>query len=385
MALPVTITTQGTVSQGCGGPFISSGGNVYVVLKDDVTTSKFRAFKATDPTSSFSNVGTDPQVTSGLNIQILAAAQDGDNIHVVTCDASVATSVNFRYHVFSMSSDSWTTTNEAIILAINSLVVSNVDIKVRSNGDVVVLYQGAKDAVMGSDYERVDYARRVSGVWTTGVAVDNAGQTQWRVGSSVKGGSDRTHFFFLDNGLNDAYQRTLTSANALETFPAAFNTAVNGGGNAPNHRGTSYDSGGTFKVRQPLEVADYNSVKFDSADAPTVSQDTDITGATAASRLPYRASFSADGTTLWHTFLTDTTLDIYTQSNANDGGWSAPASFYTGTVSEVFTNVYTRGSETVLAMVFMETDPKYHEQVLSTATPTSLIFNPRPFQPFLVR
>lgn len=370
MAFPTTITTGGDVNVGGGIPYLSSSGNVYVIVRDDTTLSKFRAFKATDPASSFSNVGTDPQVTSTNTVQALATTQVGDVIHVATLDYVSVATIDIRYHTFSMSSDSWTLTNETVKdnYAVVDTGLSHVHISTRSNGDVIIFYNGPKVANMGSDRDRVYYARRVSGSWTVDTIVDNGGATHWYTGGIVPGSSDRHHLFFWDQGVSDAYQRCLRSANTLETFPTAFDTTLTSNTDAMIELGVSYDASGTQKVRFPYQrvvSTDLSSAKMDSADTPTVTEDNDITGATnVAANLVNLASFSADGTTLWNTFI-ENGFAIYTQSNANDGGWSTPALFYSSTtVGRIYTNIYTRAGDIVLGIVFSETDPKYHEKVL---------------------
>jgi len=372
MAFPTSVGNF--VDRGCGGPFLSSGGNVYIIGTAPGDTTKLSAYKATDPTVSFSNVGTDFAMTSGSGIGVLAATQVGDNIHVATHDAASATTNQIRYHIFSMSSDTWTTTNEAIkgtnfSTVSASTTIYGLGISLRSDGDVIVIYQGPLVANMGSDRERVYYARREAGVWTVDVALDNGGATHWYVGGVVIGSSDRMHLFFQDNGAADGYQRCLRSANTLETFPTAFELGLQGSSGAMKARGASYDSAGTIKVRFPDYSGTANEIdtgECDSADTPTMSNSSDITGASSASQNANRSSFAANGTTLWHAYA-DTAGDIDAQSNANGGGWSAPAVFYAGTVQEVYTNVYTRNGDTVLAIVFDETGTKYTEKVLSTA------------------
>ena len=379
MAFPTTITTGGDANKGGAIPYLSSAGNVYVIVHDDTTTSKIRAFKATDPTSSFSNVGTDVTVTSGNEITGLGTVQAGDVIHVVSQDTDVASTgvlTSVLYHKFDMASDTWSLTNEAISTAFNVATIEardKVAINLRSNGDAIVLYNGPKVANMGTDRNRVYYARRVSGTWTSDVVVDNGGATSWICGVTVSGSSDRSHFFFLDDGADDGYQRTLTSANTLETFPASFDTTTASSPNIMRQGNISYNSSGTQKVRSLYGDSTSNTLlniaKCDSADAPTMSTETDITGATDTNGVNniFMSSLSADGTTLWNVFI-DSNLDVYTQSNADDAGWSAPVSFYTGSVVRVYSNVYTRNGDIVLAMVFSETDPKYTEKTLSAAT-----------------
>lgn len=370
MAFPVTISTGARVTVGCGGPFISSAGNVYVITVDQATPSKFRAFKATDPSSSFSNVGTDPQVTSTDTVRGLAACQDGDNIHVVTQDGP-STAMVLRYHIFDMSSDSWTTTNEFItsFTAASTTVREMVDVSIRSDGDVIVLYNG-QFVLSGSNRERVYYARREGGTWTVDIAVDNGGAVSWILGGIVRGSSDRMHFFFMNDTSNDAYQRCLTSANSLQSFPSSFDTTAGASSFTILHRGTSYDSSGTQKVRFPYfdgTVNTVNSAECDSIGSPTMSVTSGITSPTTPSSIAtHRLSFAANGTRLWNTFL-DTNTDIFVQSNADDAGWSAPVSVYAGTVTKVYSSVFTRNGDTVLAIVFEETDPKYMEVVLNAA------------------
>ena len=374
MALPVTITgllVATTNIETLTKPFLSSAGNVYVFGKG-TTTNLLRAFKATDPTSSFSNVGSDVTVTSTNQIRAVDAVQSGDEIHVVTSDAAAASSVDLRYHVFNMSSDTWTTSNEAIVTgyALVALATAiHAAINIRSDGDVIVLYNGA--ALSGLD-EAVYYARRESGSWTADVIVSTAGSTQnWYAGGIVRGSSDRMHFFFINDDVNDAYQRTLTSANSLETLPASYDTSINSTQISTLATGTSYESGGVTKVRYPQEDSTgviLLSAKMDSADTPTVSTDADITGTTDIESGSHRASFAADGTTLWNTFVQTTTSDMFTQSNANDGGWSTPASFATINSNGVRTNIYNRGGSVVIAMVYNDSsNPVYNEKLLKSA------------------
>lgn len=373
MAFPVTITTGGDCLEGGAIPYKSSAGNIYVIVRDDVTTSKFRAFKATDPTTSFANVGTDPALTAGHVIRGMATCQVGDVIHVVTEDANSGASLiqSIKYHTFNMATDAWVITNEAVVTSATAAFTisgQHIAIAVRSTGDVIVLYNGAA-ITTGVARDRVYYARRVAAVWTVDVLVDNGGSTSWYANTIVKGSSDRMHFFFFDDGNDDQYQRCLTSANVLQAFPASYDSTtstINPLGGL--QQGVSYVSGAATKVRAPygsITSNKINGAKCDSADTPTMSTDASINGARAVSNVSaYANAYAADGTTLYNACI-DTLSDIYTESNINDAGWSTPALFYTGTVAAVYANIYSRGGNFVLAMVFSESgDPKYTESVL---------------------
>jgi len=375
MALPTTITGFAALSVGgrnVSRPFLSSGGNVYVVGWGS-TLTLLRAFKATDPTDSFSNIGTD--VTLENQLEVVSAIQDGDLIHVATFNADATTAIDLRYHTFNMATDEWVITNELVVenfgVVSNAVYVGHVDITVRSDGDVIILYNGQSQANMGSQRERVYYARREGGSWTVDVAVDDGGGTHWYASGIVAGASDRSHFFFIDDDASDGYQRTLTSANALESFPSSYDSTVDISEGSHSTLGTSYDSGGTIKVRMPVPDANavtLNSVKLDSADTPTVSQDNDITGATAQKAGTYAACFAVDGTTLWNVFLSSGDDGVYVQSNADDAGWSTPDLFYDGgTHTTVKANVYTRSGSIVAGMItYVGTSCVYHEYVISS-------------------
>lgn len=374
MAFPTTITglnvNIGNIKW-ITKPFIA-GGNVYVFGKG-TTTNLLRAFKATDPTSSFSNVGTDVTMTSTQAILGIDAVQSGNEIHVVTIDGATTTEVDLRYHVFNTSSDTWTTSNETILDdydLVSTAAGAHVAVGIRSDGDVIVLYNGPLVA-SGGNRERVYYARRESGSWTVDIEVGNGGATSWYAGGVVPGSSDRMHFFFLDDGANDAYQRCLTSANALETFPSAIDTTVNTTQLSALQTGAYYESGGATKIRYPWQDATgliLMSFKCDSADAPTMSKDDGIDGATSMESGEYRAGFAANGTTLWCVYVDSVASDLYTLSNVDDAGWDAPASFQAAVSNGVRTNVYVRNGNNVLAIVANDnSNPTYTEKDLGAA------------------
>ena len=374
MAFPVTIEANLSVEEGGGGPYLSSAGNVYVIARQTTAGSdhNLRAYKATDPSSSFAFLA-GVALTSSELIRAIASCQVGDNIHVVTMDGDALSLVNIRYHVFSMSSDTWTTSNEAIKTAFNctgSAVSpdSSIGIAVRSDGSVVVSYFGAKAAVMGSDYSRAAYAIRASGGgWTIDLALGGTGSSNWGPGAIVLGSSDRCHMFCMDATANDVYQQTLTSANSLQTLPASFDANTPTQFGHVRFRGTTYASGGTTKVRIPYLDAGgtIGAAQLDSSDTPTTTAANDITGAVDA----LYGSMSTDGTTVWHAFreLSPNAGDIYTQSSSDGGAWSTPSLFSSAPTAYglILTSIYTRGGNVVLGMLYQDNGVKYTEHTIS--------------------
>jgi hypothetical protein len=371
MALPTTVPLVSIDAATRSKPFLSSAGNVYIVSRVGSDTDAMGVVKATDPTDSFSDLEVNINPDEGRVIRGLDAIQVGDKIHVATVTAATAITTRLTYSVFDMETDSWEISGESVVGFYECLAVNdcgNCGIGVRSDGDVIIVYNSEVVANMGQDRQRVSYARREGGSWTVDVSIDEAGAVQWICQGLVVGASDRMHFFLTDTLTSDAYQRTLTSANALETFPSAYNSDVFG--DIQNfHTGTSYVSGGTM-VRMPITpstVGDVDSTKCDSADAPTMSQDSDISGATVISNsIGFASSFAADGTTLWHAFRS--VGDVYVQSNEDDGGWSEPELFEETSGSGIRTNLYTRDGAVVLAMVHTSL---YNEYVIDAGSETT--------------
>ena len=146
MAVPVTISgVEFDVEnmKSCRiGPFPSSGGNYYGVFRQSADQSVLSIQKASDPTSSFSEVAT---VDLTNTIGNWSVKQVGDALHIAACTRG---SRILYYGVFSMSSDTFTT---ALANTGAALVGTDAELKcaitVRSDGDVIVVYNGATDTI----------------------------------------------------------------------------------------------------------------------------------------------------------------------------------------------------------------------------------------------
>lgn len=383
MAFPTTISSLINTDFNVCGPYLSSNGAVYIITVSAIN-NQLHVFKATDPSSGWGAAGVDFTVPSGHMIKAIAGFQDGDNIHVVSRDADAANANQLMYHVFNIAADGWTVMNEQIkgdyAIASNLFVYSPVSIAVRSNGDVIVMYEGPL-ATPDIDRSRVYYARRESSVWTTDIALDNAGNNHYCPGQAIRGSSDNIHFFFQDTTNADAYQRTLNSSNVLESTSAGYDTSILAGTpDALKQIGCAYSAsaGGTV-VRFPYYNSfnpDIGEAKFSSSATPAVATVVNITGSvTVTSEIPHVISEAADGAVVYSVFV-DTAKDLYVSTNPDDAGWTDPASIYTGSASRVFTNIYTRNTARVIGIAFVENEFKYTEYTISSvavsSSPTTL-------------
>lgn len=373
MALPTTISGALVTGRGDCKPCLSSGGNVYVLLRDSTDNSLLEAWKATDPTVSFAeqNEAGKPDLTN--TISALCVYQVGDVLHIATQESTTS---RVAYHTFNMATDAWAIVNETVdAMGGTAVLTTLVSLVVRSDGDVIVLYAGALETVTMTAQQRVDYARREGGTWTAGIAVDNGGADDWLAGTAVLGSSDRSHFFFINDDVDDAYQRTLTSANALETFPASFDTSIQASASIIDFGpGTVYVSGGQTKIRVPYADASLVSVaQCDSADAPTVTVQAGVTA--TEPRLGtglniYLICAVASGTTLYLLWVDVTSQDLMYDSNADGAGFGTDQTLFTGTVARPKANVYTRSGTVRLAYLMHEPDDtttKYNELDLGAA------------------
>lgn len=363
MALPVTISAVQFPDQNyyCG-PFLS-GGNFYVVLLDSTDASIVEVYKATDPTSSFSEQDSANKPNATNNVKSLWVDQDGTDLYISHQEASTQ---RVGYSIFHMATDLWdgTVVDEAIITPTGVTDVAvGCSISFRSSDSIpIVLYNGTIDNLHGEDRQRVDYARRTGGSWTVDIAVDNAGADSWFGSVIVPGSSDRMHFFFTNFDDLDGFQRTLTSGNVLETFPAS------GGNVAANveHEfipGISYDDGGTQRIRcgfmDPTSPFKASYAEFDSSDTPgayTVNANVSDNGMRFLSDSPV-ACLAVDGTDEHLLYADGIDKDLYQDKNdtANVEILDAVS------VNRISSNVYNR-SGTKLAYVYDDDGTiKYNE------------------------
>ena len=377
MALPVTISSSLFPAQNyfCG-PFKSSGGNFYTVLRESSGITP-EVYKATDPTTSFSAQDAANNPVNAATT--LWAYQVGDVLHIVTYHDSATSDVVY-YHTFNMATDAWVTKDEVIESPKDTpgATYMSGSIALRSDGDVIVLYNGDQDTVMGVDYQRVDYARKEVSTWTVGVAVDAAGEVNYSGASVVLGASDRMHFFFtevLSATDRDVQHRSLSSANALDTVQDVDATASPTTAHLHYYAsGVRYVSGANTVVKAVYIDGDG---ELSSAEIAVSGADPTITTATVVSDLSIRvvngtpvACLAVDGTTTYLLYADSSTSDLWRDSQTDGGAWGTDAEVLDAvTINRVSCAVYDR-SGTKLAYVYDDGGTvKYNEVSLSVFDP----------------
>jgi len=382
MALPITITGI-TRSTGHNPPVKSSAGNFYIVER--ASAGDLAVFKATDPTVSWTQQDSADR-PSGPTIFIISSVQDGDILHIAT---SVGSS-GYEYHTFNMATDQWVVTNQLIEDPTNRETHEWISIAVRSDGDIVVVYAGDTDQVMGGKKERVDVNVRTGGTWGGPVVLDAADDIHYGNPNCVKAsGTDDIHIIFQQTTNTDdpptawenTHLRTIDPSNVLSTV--VTNTedtvaAINGIQNA-----VTWDDAGTERIRAVTADGTAGHVQRFKDDASNdITTDAAKIEYASSSHTPTVSSLVNNGTAiitmaidpaddslhvLWSN--DDDTQDIWYSTSTDKGAtWATEAEELNGVAIEksISANIYIRGSDTVLAYVYGESSStKYNEKVLT--------------------
>jgi hypothetical protein len=323
--------------------------------------------KASDPTSSFSTVAS--TVNAFVQQQLVSGVQAGDVIHVAVIAGS-ATTCSLEYRTFDMSSDSWVL-HEVVVGTMDptnnaAASVYGCAIAFRSSdSQPVILFNGENVASMGASYSRIYVAYRTgTNAWTIGNGgspIDVGGTVNGSAPEIVSGASSRTHLIYRDN---NGRQRTLTSANALQT-DGSFGHST--GGSV-----VSYDVSGTIKVRENSGSTTTTTIfGFDSADTPSYSS---FTSTGSGPGQPSRLFYDTGDARLWVLGRSSTDSDLYVTSSTNDASsWSTPVKTFTATVNgndydlSKFGTIYQRGNDIVIPYVVVDNGTmKYNEHVVRT-------------------
>ena len=133
------------------GPFAyDTGSNVDLYELATDSSDSLVMMRSTDGGLTFSEVD-GANAPSETSVNSVAAVIDGTTIHMATVQNNAT--ADYKYHTFSLSgTPGWGTTDEAIASGVDTDIPQTsrlaIDIAVRSNGDVVVVYNGASDTIM---------------------------------------------------------------------------------------------------------------------------------------------------------------------------------------------------------------------------------------------
>lgn len=405
MALPVTVDSINNPEYADQnyfvGPFKAPNQAIYLVTRD--TSLGMQVYKATDPTDSFTrqdNAGK-PFFDDYFSFW---AYLSGSEIHIATAGPSGGGVTN-RYQVFDTASDTWTTVNETIEDVKDEPAGSSIatSIAVRSDGDVIVLYNGDQDNDMGNPFERVDYARREGGSWTVGIDVGGTTPAaEDRIGGViVRGSADNMHLFFgnEDNASGEWQGRTLDAANSL----SAIRTLDLGSATfaRPHYwnAGIAWNDSGTWRVSVPTVDRDTDELVMvrwvESSGDLAASPGTTVVGSPEdvtfiSPDYPVCAVVDGDGQmyVMWSGGgAGGNDLDLYRDDATPPyTSWSGETEVINATtINRISCNIYPRDGAIKLAFVYDEAGTiKYNEVSISAPTAPAMADSRFPDQNYKV-
>ena len=364
---------------------MKAGGSFYV-LGTDSLSARLAMYKADsdDPSDGWTEVdgsGAPTEVIGGVYTCIL----DGTTIHAAQNGLSDG---QYSYHSFNTGDDTWTDIDVEIEAATDPNL-NWISIAVRSDGTIVVCYNGETDSEMGNDKERVDLNIGSSAsppVWGGPVSLNAGGDVHYGNPNCVLGTNDGVHFMwqrqvFTGNDPPTSWAgtgraRTLDSGDNLSTVVAGgmgTDSALLGAAHS-----LSYDDSGTQRIitvgsdaggsegrEFRLSTEDGNDdVQAGSFASSTVTESyiNGEVGIVTIGELntDLHTLFSGGGTV-------GVDQDLYYSKSTDDGvTWTTPVEEIDAiTVNFISGTIYVRGSDTVFAYVYDDGGvQKYNEKIL---------------------
>jgi len=383
----VIVSEQSSFKRANVGPWVDTNDNVYGIFMNPVTDD-LKAFKASDPLDSWveqDNAGRPTTTTAWQH----DTWQDGDEIHCIWWND---TDEEYQYHTFQTSdhasADQWGTVKETIEAPTNPPLASAnyCAISVRSDGDIIVVYDGDTDNIMGTAFDRVDYAREEGAGWTVGINVAGQGvEADFHTAALVKGESDGMYITYFDGDADNLLMKFLTSGNTLESTIHTWITDI----------GTSFDSlrlsapqmtwnektGSDEKIYMAwLDSSDnfesnyafWNGSGFTSGTKRTIATNHRTT---SAGTLPVLA---ADATTgeVFCVYVSSTNADIYFTRSIEGGLWKEPQLLLnTFTVTTLSCNITVRGIDKLIAVILSRSTAALYEENVVIRNRQNLFIN----------
>ena len=396
MALPTTVVAAAGV-EGYSPPFKSSAGNFYVIARTSDVVG-IDAYKASDPTSSWTAQDTVNNPTAFTSYPLISSVQKGDVLYIASINVNAVGDLSLKYHEFNMAADTWSITEEAVDGLADDPTFPWASIAVRSDGDVVVVYAGDTDAVMGGAKERVDYNVRTTGTWggpqALGVA---AGDVHDGNPNCVLGTNDFVHCVWQHTAnvadpptaWTNTHGRSIDPADdSLSTVKASSLDSGSDLLGEPNI--VTYDDGGTQRIsvsawvtatqiQSSLFIEDVNDeIDFVNNFAEVLTAERYVNGEVGISTF---VELSGD---LHQLYAGGGTAGVdqdiyYTKSTDNGTNWDAETEEIDAiTVNYISANIYVRGSDTVLAYVYDNAGTQYYNEKVLIAGETAVFL---PFYP----
>ena len=370
---------SGAVATAVGdiGPWFDGNDNCYCYLSDTGPTYYPDMYKSTEPltgTWSIQDSGGAPSLGYGTNN--CSGYLDGDTIHCITCDRVSDTKNEYRYHQFHVSTHSTTpdewdgTVVDELIEDANAELLSThywgAYIRTRSDGDVIVLYNGNGVKDKGVKYASVKYARRESGSWTVDIDVSPLDAYNYYAAAMGVGESDNIYLQYnrvTGSSTNGIYVKQLNSSNTLGSATTIATTTAY---QCRPQNIPYYDDGG-------VEVMCIGWAHSSGHQYTTYLRDNSAQTATEAvnaadNEFPFVFAMcrKANVKTNYIIYQSNTDVDLEYEENDDEGGWSSNQNLLSDGSSDfsermMSATIADHGGGTVLAAIYRDYNWYYDE------------------------
>lgn len=387
MALPLVIANVDNINRqtlGRGRPYKSTAGSTYCFFRGIAAGEgdEMKAYKSTNPnTTDFTEQDFIQEAgsSSWSNLGTFREDDTDDEIHM----ASSTGAENIFYAIFDMSTDTYTTENQQLTGAVQAAPfgLKVLAIALEANGDAIVVYAGAEEDDMGLR-QRIDYARRVAGVWTSNIAVDDGGKFDYHSCGIVRGASDLFHITYYDLTNLDALHKSVQDVDGtLSSVETLSDSSLTSSAHMVCNP-VYYDDGGVERITVPFKRdtggSEGRSAEIDDDGTPAAAETfgADVDEFTESSQDWAQISFAVDQKTVWAMWAQGADGDIFVNDNVNSAGWGSETEEADGVTAEaITTNVYqNNGTDIVLAYLYTTSGTvTYDERILRPAAAGELL------------
>lgn len=382
MAFPTTVTNWRRIAlhNPCSKPELYNSA-IYLVLQSASDASILGVVKSSTPdtAASFAEVDSGNHIDLTNSLAGAAHYRVGNVLHIAHQEQTTG---RVGYSTFDLSTETWGTKNEAVttpgVLPPTSPAMMGVDICVRSDGDVIILYESG-ETVSAAARARVQYARKESGSWTVDIAVSETGvTTNYTLGRIILGASDRMHFFWRQNSDSFVRHRSLNSSNTLASIATASGTTTSSSRHHSMGYGCTFMDGSDLKIFLPFARGTPLGcgIIFTDADTPTFSQEVDYTTNNVTDsneNLFMGAVYDTADAVLYMVWSGPGNDGFFSTRDA--GVWAAEVEVWDAiTFAYPVANIYTRGGSRVLGVCYDNNSSvaSYREYTLPAVSSTSV-------------
>lgn len=358
------------------GPFYFDN-VLYIILLDSTDRSLIEVWRSVDGGVTWVEQDSTNKPNLPANGDSVSGFLDGTTLHIATQDTNFAV----EYHSFSISSDTWVTTNESVSTVPDAR--RGVSITVRSDGDRIIVYNDERQNVKGTPYERISYALHEGVSWSIGNAVDDGGAVRYIGTTTIMGPSDLLHIAYVTElAGGDVLHKSLNSSNTLSSVETLSDTASDDSGRTLVMTASHYLDGSISRVTMSWvenaankypRASEVNDDGVPTAESLVESRQPENSG---LQRLHALAT-DEDALTTYHVMVDAATSDLYLNKNVDAGGWTSEGEILDGTTGNALSaTIFIRGFDVILGILLSDSFTiKYVEHYIRAIIPEPRLKN----------